>query len=112
VARLFADANFPLPVVEELRVLHHDVATIQGTDKAGVRLPDQEVLELAIDDNRAVLTLNRKHFIHLHRQSPSHAGIIVCTVDRDFLGQAQRIHAALQTTTRLAGQLLRVNRPS
>jgi hypothetical protein len=112
VARLFADENFPLPVVEELRRLQHDVATIQGTNMAGARVPDQDVLQLAIDDNRAVLTLNRKHFMRLHQQIPNHAGIVVCTVDKDFLGQAQRIHAALQASTQLAGQLLRVNRPA
>jgi len=35
VARMYSNENFPLPVVEELRRLGHDVLTIQETGKAG-----------------------------------------------------------------------------
>jgi uncharacterized protein DUF5615 len=35
MARLYADENFPLPVVEELRRLGHDVLTIYETGQAG-----------------------------------------------------------------------------
>jgi hypothetical protein len=35
VARLFADENFPLPVVEALRRLGHDVVTMADAGKAG-----------------------------------------------------------------------------
>jgi hypothetical protein len=59
-----------------------------------------------------VLTLNRRHFIRLHRENSDHAGIIVCTVDPDFTGQAERIHNAIGESGSLTGQLLRVNRPS
>ena len=33
MARLYADENFPLPVVEELRQLGHDVLTIQESGR-------------------------------------------------------------------------------
>lgn len=111
MAKLYANENFPLPVVEELRRLGHDVVTIQDTGKAEQRTPDLQVLEFAIADDRAVLTLNRKHFIRLHRDQPAHAGIIVCTVDSQFAGQAARIDAAIKDASDLRGQLLRVNRP-
>ncbi len=110
MARLYSNENFPLPVVERLRVLGHDVLTIQEMGKADQALPDTEVLSSATRENRAVLTLNRLHFIRLHQQQPTHAGIIVCTFDTDFDGQAQRIHQAIGGQTSLAGQLLRVNR--
>jgi hypothetical protein len=74
-------------------------------------MPDEAVLDFAIEQGRAVLTLNRKHFIRLHRIHPHHAGIIVCTFDSDFDGQAGRIHAAIEAEDELLGQLLRVNRP-
>jgi hypothetical protein len=67
LARLFADENFPLPVVEELRILGHDVVTILETGMAGMGVSDADVLSNAISEGRAVLTLNRKHFIQLHR---------------------------------------------
>lgn len=95
MARLYANENFPLPVVERLRILGHDVLTIREAGKADQAMPDSALLEFATAQRRAVLTLNRLHFIRLHRQRPEHAGIIVCTFDRDFAGQAERIHREL-----------------
>jgi hypothetical protein len=112
MARLYSNENFPLPVVARLRALGHDVLTIQETGKADQALPDEKVLEFATTENRAVLTLNRRHFIRLHHERPQHAGIIVCTLDPDFVGQAERIHQALSAQTALSAQLIRVNRPA
>ena len=56
MARLFADENFPFPVVEELRRLGHDAVTIQDAGHAGRSLPDEAVLDLACADDRAILT--------------------------------------------------------
>ncbi len=111
MARLYSNENFPLPVVEELRRLGHDVLTIQETGKAEQGVPDEEVLAFATAEGRAVLTLNRKHFIHLHRRQPKHAGLIVCTYNPDFIAQARRIHAVIVLETEVAGKLIRVNRP-
>jgi hypothetical protein len=111
VARLYANENFPLPVVEELRRSGHDVLTTQEAGRAGQAVPDEDVLAFARADGRAVLTLNRKHFVRLHDAQPGHAGIIVCTYDPDFAGQAGRIHAAVTAQAQFAGRLVRVNRP-
>lgn len=110
MARLYSNENFPLPVVEKLRALGHDVLTIQETGKADQALPDKEVLAFAALEQRAVLTLNRLHFIRLHRQQPAHEGIIVCKFDPNFAAQAERIHKAVAGQATLTGQLLRVNR--
>jgi hypothetical protein len=110
MTRLFADENFPLPAVMELRRLGYDVITIQEIGKGGQAVPDEEVLEIARSNGRALLTLNRKHFIRLHNNRPEHAGIIVCTFDPDFIGQANRIHNALQLQGKLSDTLIRVNR--
>jgi len=110
VARLYSNENFPLPVVEALRALGHDVVTIQETGKADQSLPDPEVLKFATNENRALLTLNRLHFIRLHQKNANHAGIVVCKFDPDFEAQAKRIHRAIADLASLAGQLLRVNR--
>jgi hypothetical protein len=92
LAAFYANENFPLPVVEELRQLGHDVLTSNDANQSGLAVPDETVLDYAIAERRAVLTLNRRHFIALHRNRASHAGIVVCTVDRDYVGQARRIH--------------------
>jgi hypothetical protein len=110
MARLFADENFPRPVVEELRRLGHDVLTMHDAGKAGQSLTDLQVLSYATDNVRAVVTLNRKHFVRLHAASSEHAGLVVCSFDADFTAQAQRIHAAISAERDLRGRLLRVNR--
>jgi hypothetical protein len=111
MAQLYADESFPLPVVEELRVLGHDVLTTSESGKAGQKIPDEEVLVFSIENNRVLLTLNRKHFIRLHNEHSVHAGIIVRTFDPDFVGQAHRIHSALVDQPNISGMLVRVNRP-
>jgi hypothetical protein len=111
VARLYSNENFPAPVVDELRNFGHDVVSILERQRAGEGVPDAEVLVLATAEQRAVITINRRDFIRLHKQSAQHAGIIVCTADTDFRGQAQRIHDAIQRAGDLRGELIRVNRP-
>jgi hypothetical protein len=69
-------------------------------------------LAFAVEGRRTLLTVNRRHFIRLHSQLPQHYGIIVCTVDLDFTGQAARIHAAIEACPNPAGQLIRINRPA
>jgi hypothetical protein len=112
LAKLYANENFPLPVVEALRRLGHDVLTIQDTGRASTSVPDPEVLRFAVAENRAVLTLNRRHFIALHKRSGEHCGIVVCSVDPDPQALAARIHEAIERTSPLDGQLLRINRPA
>jgi len=111
VARIYANENFPRPVVIELRQLGHDVLTTEEAGQAGRWIVDSEVLKFAAREGRAVLTLNRRDFVRLHTSAPGHAGIIVCTEDLDFAGQARRIDEALRTLPSLAGQLVRVSRP-
>ena len=111
MARIYANENFPLPVVLELRLLGHDVLTTHDAGKSGQSVPDEEVLKFARQEGRVVLTINRKHFIRLHQQNAGHVGIIVCTLDLDFAGQARRIHEVVATSPDLSGQLIRVNRP-
>lgn len=112
MARLYANENFPFPVVEKLRDAGHDVVTVAETGKAEQAWPDEDVLEFATQDDRALLTLNRKHFIRLHRDHSEHAGIVVCTFDPDFSGQAQRIDMSIRSAGNLRGNLVRVNRPA
>lgn len=112
MARLLADEKFPLPVVEELRHLGHDVVTTLQAGMANQQIPDDVLLASATSDSRSVLTLNRRHFVRLHNSGARHAGIIVCTFDPDFVRQASRIDEALRSSVESEGQLIRVNRPN
>lgn len=110
MARLYANECFPLAVVEYLRRLGHDVLTTLEAEQANQAIPDEAVLEFAIACNRAVITINRLHFIRLHKKRQDHEGIIVCKHDTDFLAQAHAIHEVVSMERSLAGMLIRVNR--
>lgn len=112
MAKFYADENFPLPAVLQLRRLGHDVLTVSEYGHANCGLSDPEILQQAVSLSRILLTLNRKHFIRLHEQTPDHCGILVCTMDRDFIGLARRVHDAVGQTPDLMTKLIRVNRPS
>lgn len=110
MARLYANENFPLDVVTLLRARGHDVQTTHDVGKSNQRIEDEAVLRHAIDDDRCVLTINRRDFIRLHRAFPQHRGIIVCTENRDYADFAERIDRAIRETPTLANQLIRVVR--
>jgi hypothetical protein len=112
MARLYADEDFSYPVIQRLRQLGHDILTAHKAGQAGQSIQDASVLAFATAAGRAVLTFNRRHFIRLHDEVSSHAGIIVCTRDDDVVALASRIHQQLQGTSVLLNQLLRVSRPS
>ena len=112
MAQLFADEDFPFPVVTLLRSLGHDVTTTAEAGLAGVGTSDADILHEASLQGRAVLTMNRRDFFALHRIDANHAGIIACTRDADSAGLATRIHLTISSTPTLSGQLLRVNRPN
>ena len=77
MAHLYADEQYPLPIVEFLRTFGHDVLTVQEAGNANQKIPDEEVLAFAISNDRAVLTFNRRDFVRLHNLIPDHAGIII-----------------------------------
>ena len=112
MALLFADEDFPFPVVERLRELGHDVQTPAEAGLAGVGTDDEEILAEAIRAGRVLLTMNRRDFIALHNADSNHGGIVVGTRDRDAAALAKRFNDAVSGSTELSGVLLRVLRPS
>jgi predicted nuclease of predicted toxin-antitoxin system len=112
VAKLYADEHFPRELTQLLRELGHDVLTVQEAGNADQRIPDEEVIAFAIEHQRAVITMNRRHFVRLHCELSSHCGVVVCTQDSDWAGQAKRIDRALKEYSTLDNELVRVYRPS
>jgi hypothetical protein len=114
MARLYSNENFPLRVVKELRSLGHDVLTSHEAGRANQKVPDDLVLAFALAESRALLTLNRLDFFRLHRSTMGeHAGIIACTRDdADPAAFAHRIHSAINEMESLAGEFIRIVRPS
>jgi hypothetical protein len=108
MALLYADENFDLGVVVELRRRGHDVRTVQEAGAQG--RDDATVLADASAEGRAVLTFNRKDFFRLHRHSMAHAGIVACTSDPDAVALAMRIRHAVTSAGVTSGQCLWVTR--
>ena len=66
-----ANENFPYAVVRQLRSLGHDTLTIAEAGNAGQRISDKAMLAYATQAKCAVLTINRRDFVRLHRQGTS-----------------------------------------
>ncbi|MEQ9371984.1 MAG: DUF5615 family PIN-like protein [Coleofasciculus chthonoplastes F3-SA18-01] len=96
MVKFYSNENFPMDIVRELRKLGYDVLTSYDAGQANQGIPDEDVLTFAIQQERAVITLNRDDFIELHRSGIPHNGIIICKTDRDYVGQAQTLHIYLQ----------------
>jgi predicted nuclease of predicted toxin-antitoxin system len=106
VARLYSNENIALQVVMELRQFGHDVLTSVEAGKANAAIPDPEVLAFATAQGRILISHNRRDFLRLHKQNTDrHAGIVLCTFDPDFQGQARRIHESVEAMARMEGQL-------
>jgi len=106
----YADENFPLATVEELRRHGHDVLTAAEAGHAKLATPDATILEFVRGQARAILTFDRRDYIRFHLANEPHAGIIACTFDADFASLADRIHAAVTEAGTLNRKLVRVTR--
>jgi len=99
-ARLYADEQVPFRVTDLLRKKGYDVLKVQETNesKYGDGRSDEEVLHYATQDQRAVLTFNRRDFRALAQKVPFHCGIICCeTVTPDEYPQlVDRIDAEIR----------------
>src|SRR5689334_22501888 len=103
MARLYIDEDFPLEVAIALRKRGHDVLTALEAGIANKRIQDPNVLAYATVHQRAVITMNRRDFIRLHRHLPDHAGLVVCTDEPDRVALAERIDKLLNDTPILNG---------
>jgi hypothetical protein len=84
--------------------------TTQDAGNADRALADEAVVDFAIREERVVVTLNRRHFVRLHRERPDHRGIVVCTFDPEFEDLADRIDRKIRALGDLSGALIRVER--
>jgi Domain of unknown function (DUF5615) len=110
--KLYADENFEFPVVKRLREKGYDVLTTREAGKDNQRIPDEDVLDFAISQNRAVITLNYNHFKNIHNQVKTHNGIIICSRNDDWDSFADLIDIALRDEESIKGKLIRINRPA
>lgn len=83
--KLILDEMIRRSVAEQLRSRGYDVLAV--TEQESLRgLPDLDLLERAVGEQRAVVTYNRDDFIQLDREfrqtGRSHAGIVIVSPQR------------------------------
>lgn len=111
MTKFYANENFPLDLVQELRALGYDVLTSYEAGQANQSISDEQVLNFAHEQERVVITLNREDFISLHKQGQQHSGIIICKEDRDYKSQSQKISEFLiKNTQPLRYRLIRIKK--
>ncbi|WP_179198334.1 DUF5615 family PIN-like protein [Nostoc sp. T09] len=111
MTKFYANENFPLDLIQELRQLGYDVLTSYEAGQANQSISDEEVLNFAHEQQRVVITLNREDFISLHKQGQQHSGIIICKEDRDYKRQSETISEFLiQNTQPLRCRLIRIKK--
>jgi hypothetical protein len=109
MAKLYLDENVDAELCDLLIAYGHDVVSVFKAGKSGDS--DEAVMTFASNENRAVVTHNRRHFLRLHKtHAMDHSGIIVCTYDPDLNALALHIHEAVTQHEPLAGKLIRVIR--
>lgn len=111
MTKLYSNENFDLQVVGYLRELGFDVLTSNDAGNSNQRFPDDQVVVFAKEENRAILTFNRKDFFKLHKLMEDHAGIIACTYDTDYEALAKRIALSVNENEPIKGKLIRIYRP-
>ena len=97
MARLFRDKPEPDGLACGRSCVGQHVLTSLEAGRANQRVPDEQVLEFARQESRAVLTFNRLHFVRLHKQPAIHHGILVCSEDPNFEALTLRIHRAVRS---------------
>lgn len=99
--KLYLDQDVNINLAVRLRRHGYDVVTTREVGNIGN--PDEQQLEYATNNSRAILTHNRKHFRRLHRDWKSsgqhHGGIIVSVhlsldeLERRMLNLLRRVSA-------------------
>jgi Domain of unknown function (DUF5615) len=111
--QLYGDENFDVHAIQGLCNLGYDALSARDAGMANRGIQDHEVLEFATENNRAVITFDRRDYFRLHKNSSAHAGIIACTYDADSHALAQRIHLEIEKEGfDLAGKFIRIYRPN
>ena len=69
------------------------------------------MLEFVTQEQRILLTINRKDFFRLHRYGNlRHAGIVACTQDSNPIALAKNIHEAVRNLESCEGKIIKVIR--
>ncbi|GAA4353504.1 hypothetical protein GCM10023185_14180 [Hymenobacter saemangeumensis] len=75
--RLLADENLEAPIIRQLRLGGHDVAAVAEISPG---IMDEDVLALANQENRLLLTIDKDFGDLIFRHRLPHAGVFLCRI--------------------------------
>ena len=75
--RLLADENVDMPTIRGLRAVGHDVSSVGETTPS---IMDENVLALAYQEERVLLTFDKDFGELVFRRRLPHAGVLLCRV--------------------------------
>ena len=106
---LYADEHIPPDIVSGLLSLGHDVLSmhVDCGEAGGSGWSDESVLQRASQLKRAVLTQNRKDFMHLHKASSGHYGIIILVMPDNDPSKPRFLRAMLKRMVKLIDREIR-----
>lgn len=111
MAGMLADEHVPNAILWPLRAAGHDIVHLRELGLANRGLVDRDVLAVATEQGRAVVTANRKDYRRLHKRGVAHAGILAYVHEDDRTAVVRRLLAAIAAHEPLAGKLIVVCRP-
>ena len=109
--RVLVDENLPRSLAQRLRQAGHDAVDLRDLDRAGAS--DTEVLALANDQDRVLVSANHKHFGNVLLFPPAQScGIVVvrmpkCTIET-AMARIESVLAALRES-QIRGSLIIVD---
>ena len=95
--RFYADENFAVAAIVELRNLGHDVLTAFEDGKANQKIAGDKVLERAAELGRVVLTVNRRDFKKFTKRAAATPGFLSAHSTRILSGR----HTELTTLAKI-----------
>ena len=117
--RFLLDEDMSQRVAEGLRARGVDAVSVHEIGRGNRRVPDEDQLNYAVEQDRVFVTYNRGDFQALdgqwRRQERQHNGILWCserTIPRRAIGDLIRaLEAAARQRTTLTGLCLPLQRP-
>lgn len=105
---LLRDEDFNHKVLKGLADASYDVTSIKELGLDRQWFSDEDVLKMAIELGRVVLTHNKRDFIRLHRKTDEHQGIITCYQTSDHETLTSKILQLLEEVDSFENKLFRV----
>lgn len=99
--RLFTDEMIFPSLAPELRRLGYDAESCPEAKRSYQKISDYSQLAYATQEDRTILTFNRRHFVRLdrdwHARGRRHGGIIISDQVSDFHELVRRVRLHLDT---------------